>query len=145
MTRRFRYWLAGRVRALTPASILHTTQLHRILVRSPGPAPQEAGTQPRPSYIGSWYAGSWCAETCTKVARSNLDIKDPAGPSSPCPSRKKEKKTQYGRSLCGKSSATGRGFQAGCWKQDSGNTAGTREEKGGHVHAHQFPTGARLK
>lgn len=58
-----------------------TAQLHRTLVHSPGTAPREAGTQPGLSCTGIWDAGSWWAETCTKVERSNLDIQDPAGPS----------------------------------------------------------------
>lgn len=83
MSKRFCHCLAGRGMALAPASILRTAQLCRILVRSPGPAPQEAGMQPRLSYKGSLEAGSWCTETCTKVARSNLGIQDTTGPFPP--------------------------------------------------------------
>lgn len=69
-----------------------TAQLHRTLVHSPGTAPREAGTQPGLSCTGIWDAGSWWAETCTKVERSNLDIQDPAGPSLSLAPLEKNKK-----------------------------------------------------
>lgn len=119
-----------------------TAQLHRTLVHSPGAAPREAGTQPGLSYTGISDAGSCWAETCTQVERSNLDVQDPAGPSLSLPFWKKIKIT---RSLCGKSSITCRDLQDGHWKKDLGDTAATKDEKRGRVHAHQFLTGTGLK
>lgn len=112
--------------------------LCRTLVHSPGTALWEAGAQPGLNYIGIRDAGSWWAETCLKVERSNLDIQDPAGPSLPSPSRNNKKSSRSPQSL------------AEIFRMDTGKkiwdiTARTKDEKRGHVHAHQFPTGTEMK
>lgn len=115
------------------------------------PAPQDTGTQPGHSSTRSWdtaraelYRDLGCRELVGRNVHKSR--KKQSGHTRSCwsipfscPSGKKIK------SLCGKSSITCKDLQDGHWKKDLGDTAATKDEKRGHVDAHQFLTGTGLK
>lgn len=143
--------LRGRHNQVSVLVVWQSEGPHSSACSMNSPAPQDTGTQPGHSSTRSWdaaraelYRDLRCRELVGRNThkgrkKQSGHIQDPAGPSLPCLSGKKKVPEA---SVASPSLAD---FQDGHWKKDLGDTAATKDEKRGHVHAHHFLTGMGLK